>query len=156
QSSEIQQRLLALTSDDNLRVRYQLAFSLGELPPSPNRTAALVALAKRDVSDPYVRVALLSSLNEGAGRALSQLAADSSFIESKEGREMLASLAAQIGKQQRPEDISQTLQALAALAKADSPALPTIIQRLGVRSGTKLAEQVAAATGGKAETLMKS
>ena len=31
-----------------------------------------------------------------------------------------------------------------------------IIQRLAARSGTPLAEQIAAATGGKAETLMKS
>ena len=89
-------------------MRYQLAFSLGELPSSPERTAALVKLAKRDVADGYVRVAVLSSLGEGRGRALRQLAADDEFIEAKEGRELLASLAAQIGRQQRPEDIAET------------------------------------------------
>src|SRR5262245_30770069 len=34
-SSVIRQRLLALSADDELRVRYQLAFSLGDLPSSP-------------------------------------------------------------------------------------------------------------------------
>src|SRR5262249_2132284 len=78
------------------------------------------------------------------------------FVESREGREILASLAAQIGRQQRSEDVSEMLAALGTLSKADSPALPILIQRLAPRSGTPLAEQIAAATGGKAETLMKS
>src|SRR5439155_16760461 len=81
---------------------------------------------------------------------------DTQFLEAKEGRDLLASLATQIGRQQRPADIAETLQALAVLAKANSPALPAIVQRLGARSGTPLAEQIAIATGGKAETLMKS
>jgi putative membrane-bound dehydrogenase-like protein len=155
-SEAIRKQLLAMIDDDQPRVRYQLAFSLGELPPSPERTAALVKLAKRDIADGYLRVAVLSSLGENAGAALGQLANDAEFTDSREGREMLASLAAQIGRQQRPEDIAEMLQALSALAKANSPALPILIQRLAARSGTPLAEQIAAATGGKAETLMKS
>jgi len=103
-----------------------------------------------------VRVAVLSSLGEGAGEVLKELASDASFVESKEGREMLASVAAQIGRQQRPDDVKETLVALRALTAANSPTLPTIIQRLGAKSGTPLAEQIAVATGGKAEVLMKS
>src|SRR5205085_1934635 len=113
-------------------------------------------LAKRDLADGYVRLAVLSSLAEGAGEALKQLASDSQVVDSKEGREMLASLAAQVGRQQRPADIAATMTALRGLAEANSPALPTIIQRLAAKSGTPLAEQIAKATGGKAETLMKS
>lgn len=155
-SSAIQKRLLAMSDDDDLRVRYQLAFSLGELPNSTERNNALVKLAKRDIADGYVRVAVLSSLGQGAGQALRMLAADAQFLDAREGRELLASLATQVGRQQRPEDIAETLKALSALATSNSPALPTIIQRLGARTGTPLAEQIAAATGGKAETLMKS
>jgi putative membrane-bound dehydrogenase-like protein len=155
-SDAIRQRLLAMADDEQLRVRYQLAFSLGELPASAERNAALVKLAKRDAADGYVRLAVLSSLGEGAGDVLGQLAADSQFTEVKEGREMLVSLATQIGRQQRPEDIKQVLAALSALAKENSPLLPTVIQRLGARRGSPLAEQIAVATGGKADTLMKS
>src|SRR5437763_3945662 len=145
-----------MIDDENMLLRYQLAFSLGELPASKERNAALVKLAKRDIGDGYVRVAVLSSLGQGAGEALRILASDAQFLDAKEGRELLASLATQIGRQQRPDDIAETLQALSALAKGNSPALPTIVQRLGARAGTPLAEQIAAATGGKAETLMKS
>src|SRR5262249_37749164 len=109
-----------------------------------------------DVADGYVRVAVLSSLGQGSGDVLRQLSADPEFIEAREGRELVASLAAQIGRQQRPEDIADMLTALKALAQANSSALPIIIQRLAARSGSPLAEQIASATGGKAEALMKS
>jgi putative membrane-bound dehydrogenase-like protein len=155
-SAPIRERLLALADDAELRVRYQTAFSLGEMPNSPERNAALVKIEKRDLADGYVRSAVLSSLAEGAGEVVRLLAADPTFLDAKEGREMLASLATQIGKQQKPADISGTLEALTVLAKANSPALPTIVQRLGARAGSPLAEQIAKATGGKAETLMKS
>jgi putative membrane-bound dehydrogenase-like protein len=155
-STKIQRRLLDMIDDDQVRVRYQLAFSLGVLPSSPERNLALVKLAKRDVADGYVRVAVLSSLAQGAGETLRKLAADAEFTESREGRELVASLAAQIGRQQRPEDIAELLTAAKALAQANSTALPIIIQRVAARSGTSLAEQIAAATGGKAEMMMKS
>ncbi len=155
-SAAIRRKLLTMADDAELPVRYQLAFSLGELPSSSERTSALVKLVKRDLTDGYVRIAVLSSLVDGAGEVLKELAGDSQIVESREGRELLASLAAQIGRQQRPADISATLVALRTLAAADSPALPTIIQRLAAKSGTPLAEQIATATGGKAESLMKS
>ncbi len=153
-SAPICERLLAMTGDGELRVRYQLAFSLGELPPGPRRTHALVELAKRDAADGYVRVAVLSSLGEGAGAALSLIAADEKFAATREGRDLLTSLATQIGKQQRPDDVAETLQTLAALAEANSTLLPQLVQRLAARPKTPFAEQIAAATGGKAEALM--
>ena len=69
-SAAIRERMLALAGDVELRVRYQVAFSLGELANSKERNAALVKLAKRDAGDGYVRVAVLSSLAEGAGDVL--------------------------------------------------------------------------------------
>src|SRR5436190_6821523 len=59
-SAAIGKRLLSMADDPELRVRYQVAFSLGELPASRDRNAALVKIAKRDVADGYVRVAVLS------------------------------------------------------------------------------------------------
>ena len=155
-SPAIRERLLALAGDEVLRVRYQAAFSLSALPPSAQRTRALVQIAKRDAADGYVRVAVLSSLGQGAGEALAALAADVEFRDSKEGRELLGSLATQIGKQQRADDVAELLKTLAALTKENAAVLPLIVQRLGAREGSPLAEQVAAATGGRAEELMKS
>src|SRR2546422_620321 len=95
-----------------------------ESEPALARTHAMYAV------DGYIRLAVLSSLGQGAGEALSLLADDAEFRDSKEGREMLSSLTSQIGKQQRPDDIALTLTTLAALAKLNSPVLPTIVQRL--------------------------
>jgi putative heme-binding domain-containing protein len=156
ESTAIRERLLALTGDEVLRVRYQVAFSLGELPPTPQRTRALVEIAKRDAADGYLRVAVLSSLGQGAGEALAALAADSEFRDSQAGRELLAGLATQIGKQQRADDVAELLKTLATLTKENAAVLPLIVQRLAAREGSPLAEQVAAATGGRAEELMKS
>src|SRR5262249_22618137 len=104
-SAAVRQKLLAMTKDAELRVRYQLAFSLGALPSSAARNQALVDIVQRDAADGYVRMAVLSSLGEGAGEALALLAANETFRDTKEGRELVGSLAAQIGKQQRPEDL---------------------------------------------------
>ncbi len=154
-SAAIRERLIALVADPELRVRYQVAFSLGELSPSPQRNRALVGIAKRDGTDGYVRVAVLSSLGQGAGEALAAFAFEASFRDTQPGRELLASLATQIGKQQRADDIAETLKVLAALAKENAPALETIVSRLAAREGTPLAQQIAAATGGKADALIQ-
>ncbi|MDX1948182.1 MAG: c-type cytochrome [Pirellulaceae bacterium] len=153
-STAIREQLLAMTDDGELRVRYQLAFSLGELPASPQRSRALAAIALRDAANGYVRIALLSSLAHGAGEMLSLLASDPKFAARKEGRELLASLATQIGKQQRAEDVAQTLKTLTALTQSDLSVLQLIVQALAARPGTPLASQIAAATGGKAEELL--
>jgi putative membrane-bound dehydrogenase-like protein len=155
QSPAVRQRLVNMADDPDLRVRYQVAFSLGELPPSPPRNKALIQIAKRDGADGYLRLAVLSSFGLGAGEALAAIASDASFRDTQPGKELLASLAAQIGKQQRAEDIAETLRTMAALAKDGAPAMQTIVTRLGAREGTPLARQIAAATGGKAEELMQ-
>ncbi|MEX2176210.1 MAG: PVC-type heme-binding CxxCH protein [Pirellulaceae bacterium] len=154
-ATAIRSRLLRMTDDPELRVRYQLAFSLGELPASAQRNLALAALGKRDGADGYVRIAMLSSLGRGAGEVLTALAADAKYRDTKPGQELLGSLATQIGKQARADDVAELLKTLARLTAENSPAMPAIVQRLALRDGTPLARQVAAATGGKAESLMK-
>ena len=156
ESAAIRARLLAMTGDEALRVRYQLAFSLGELPPSAQRTAAVVEIARRDAADGYMRVALLSSLGGGAGEALAALARDAKFRESNEGRDLLGSLATQIGRQQRADDVAELLRTLAALTGENAAVLPLLVQRLAAKEGSPLAQQVSAATGGRAKELMQS
>jgi HEAT repeat protein len=153
-SAAIRARLVALASDPELRVRYQVAFSLGELPTSIQRNRALAEIAKRDAADGYVRIAVLSSLGEGAGEVLSLLLGDPEYRANKTAAELLGSLATQIGKQQRAEDVAETLKALAMLSKENSPLLAVIVQKLAAKEGSPLAEQIAAATGGKAEAVM--
>ena len=155
-SPTIAQRLIALHDDPALRVRYQLAFSLGELPSSPQRDAALAAIVRRDLDDPYIRLAVLSALGEGAGRVLALLAAEESVGTSRAGRELVASLAAQIGRQQRPDDLDAVVELLSKLVHVRSPLAALILERLAARPGTPLAARLEQATGGHAQELIQT
>ncbi|MEA3211664.1 MAG: hypothetical protein QOE70_4721 [Chthoniobacter sp.] len=60
-SSAVHERVVALASDPEVLVRRQAAFSLGALKDA-SATAALTELARREGSDPQMRVAILSSV----------------------------------------------------------------------------------------------
>jgi putative membrane-bound dehydrogenase-like protein len=64
--------LVRMTSDASPWVRYQLAFTLGEIR-HPERVTALASIVRRDAGDPWVRAAVLSSLAEGAGEMLEHM-----------------------------------------------------------------------------------
>lgn len=57
--------LLPLVEDPSSRVRFQLAFTLGEFKGA-RRLDALAVLARRDGAEPYLRAAILSSAGEDA------------------------------------------------------------------------------------------
>lgn len=155
ESPALRDRLLALANDPDLRVRYQLAFSLGEIPASPQRNSALALIARHDGGDVYVRTAVMSSLVQGAGQVLTDLANDPAFRQSKNGSVWLAALAGQIGKQQRAEDVAAVLNVLRQAAQQNPPMVQTLVRGLAPKAGSPLEKQVAAATKGQAEQLMK-
>ncbi|MGZ5519032.1 MAG: hypothetical protein ACXWJX_15145, partial [Limisphaerales bacterium] len=59
--SELKPKLLTMVNDPEIRVRYQLAFSLGEWI-DPRASEALVKIAARDVTNDEVQVAVMSSV----------------------------------------------------------------------------------------------
>src|SRR5262249_42801665 len=75
---DIRTRLDQLTEDPDLHVRYQLAFSLGAAPGEMS-SHALARLARRDGADPWVQMAILSSLSDQAGEVYRLLIADKNF-----------------------------------------------------------------------------
>src|SRR5262249_42571802 len=104
-SPEVRARLDKLTDDPDLRVRYQLAFSLGvvqgELP-----ARALARLALRDGIDSWMRLAILTSARDGAGDVFRLLMADRTFRGAAHGRTLLTTLATQIGAAGRGGDVA--------------------------------------------------
>jgi len=62
----LSEKLLAMTHDADLRVRFQLALSLGEFPQS-GIASALADLLRAGSDDPWMRAAVLSSAAEVAG-----------------------------------------------------------------------------------------
>jgi putative membrane-bound dehydrogenase-like protein len=155
ESPEIRERLVALADDSNLRVRYQLAFSLGSLPTS-SRTGPLTKILKRDGGERWVRLAAFSSLSEGAADVLAALAGDSQFRSSPVGRTVLSELATLIGVQARQHEVLTVLKALDDLpddTKSQATALLVGLSEGLARSGSPLREQIAARSG-KAKELL--
>ena len=122
----------ALASDPEIRVRFQLAFSLGEVN-SPAATAALRSLIDRDSDDPWMRVAILSSLASGADDALVHLLKQQPLNLSPALRAMRRQLAVCIGARKDPEELTAVFRSLAGASSSssDRPALLSVLAGLG-------------------------
>jgi putative membrane-bound dehydrogenase-like protein len=151
---ELRESVFALADDADPRVRYQVAFTAGE-SSGPRRTELLAKLAKTDPANNWMRVAIRSSLAEGSGRMLAALAGDATFRQSPAGRDWLKSLAEQIGKQQRTDDVAELIGALRGIPATETATLQSVLQGLAAKPGSPLAEKVAAATGGRADELTR-
>ncbi len=115
--------------DSSPSVRLQLAWSLGEFQ---NRGKALVLaqILTRDVADPWVRAAALSSLATGAANELQELTVMPLFLRSEPGQEFLKKLATMIGTSGRLDEVSQAL-AFLARAKLEPIAKFALLGALG-------------------------
>ncbi len=101
-------RLRALTPDASPRVRFQLAFTLGEID-HPDKLNALAELAQRDADSVWLRAAILNSLGDGAKRLFSLLLQQPGFRESAGGPEMLRQLITQLGARNLPGEVAFAL-----------------------------------------------
>ncbi|MEX2315588.1 MAG: PVC-type heme-binding CxxCH protein [Pirellulales bacterium] len=126
-SPSLRAKLVAMAADPDQRVRYQLAFSLGEVN-DPERARALAAILKRDADNKWIRLAVLSSLATGAGDVFTALAADKSWRSSEAGREVLYELSRYIGRQDKSQEIADIMPTLELLS-ADEISLSTAVVR---------------------------
>ena len=112
-ADNIRQGLLALINDPDVRVRYQLAFTLGEPGVVADRSKPLIRLARNSGSDPWLHAAILSSLSRGAGDLFVDLAA-SEGTKNGVDEAFLVELARLIGTQKNPKDMAIILSHLAS------------------------------------------
>jgi putative membrane-bound dehydrogenase-like protein len=129
-SSPLSAKLIGMADDPDLRVRYQLAFSLGELE-HPARTAALAALLRRDPSDPWIRLAVFSSLRHGAGEVFFRLAAYPAWRASDAGRQLLYELAKYIGRQNQSGEVTKLLLTFESFPTAEHLLATAVVRGLG-------------------------
>ncbi|HUS36040.1 MAG TPA: PVC-type heme-binding CxxCH protein [Verrucomicrobiae bacterium] len=110
-STELWKNLSARASDPVIGVRYQLAFTLGEIRHR-ERLQVLTELARRDAAEPMMRAAILSSLAEGPGEMFQTLAQE----PSSPGRaEVLRDLADVVGAANQPADLAHVQEALVSV-----------------------------------------
>ena len=146
-SPALRNRLVRMTADADPGVRYQLAFSLGAMSSSA-RNSALVDLAVRDASNPWMRLAVFSSLADGSGDVFQRLAKLTAFRSSEAGGIFLASLAEQIGAANRTNEVAGVLKALERLPVAERPLSEAWVQALARKQKGDDRKLLLAASGG--------
>jgi putative membrane-bound dehydrogenase-like protein len=102
----ITELMLALADDPDAMVRFQAAFSLGDVKDS-RAAKALAAIASKDRADPWTRLAVLSALTGRLGAFVDALRDDPTFIASEEGRSWLAEVAEMAGHGGKSAEIAE-------------------------------------------------
>jgi putative membrane-bound dehydrogenase-like protein len=101
-------QLRQMAVDPSLRVRHQLALTMGEIR-HPEGARVLAGLFSRASGNPWMQTAILSSLAEGAGDVFVNLANDPRIRGDTDGWEFLRRLVTLIGVKRRPEEVGQVL-----------------------------------------------
>ncbi|MFV1966599.1 MAG: PVC-type heme-binding CxxCH protein [Pirellulaceae bacterium] len=129
ESPALRAGLYALVGDDDIRVRYQLAFTLGNIPGT-QATDALVAISRRDVGDPWIRLAVKSSCYGRVGEIFSQLAADASWRSGEAARHFLEELAEQAGRQKQKDQVVEVINCLNGLEEDERALAQAVVRGL--------------------------
>ncbi|MES2793655.1 MAG: PVC-type heme-binding CxxCH protein [Planctomycetota bacterium] len=126
----IAEKLLSMTDDEAYRVRWQLAFTFGEIK-SPAGADGLAKLAQRDMSDSDMRTAWLSSIAGQAGPLFARLLADKKFNAQPAAGTLLGQLAAVAGAIPDGGHAGQVLSALTLAPDLKLAQQQKLLQSLG-------------------------
>src|SRR5262249_11881467 len=115
----IRAQMQKMVKDDDLRVRYQLAFSLGAVE-GDMPAKVLHQLAVNDGSDPWVRLAILTSAHGRRGELFQALTSDDKLRRAAGGKLLANALAVQIGAANQPNELAGFLKALDHVKAAEA------------------------------------
>ena len=108
-SPQIFHWLAVAAQDPSEWVRYQLAFTLGEIS-TIEKPSLFAGILNHDPADTWIQTAILSSLSDGGGRFFVLLAADPAYRGSDSGADFLQKLLDFVGVQDQPDEVSTVLQ----------------------------------------------
>jgi len=153
-SPDIQKQMLALAEDASLEVQYQAAFSLGAFE-SAARNQALAEILTRHVSNHWMRMAVQSSLNQGAGEVFSLLARNPELLKEKQTQAFLVALAVQIGAQNEAENVKLLLASLEKLSDSNQKLTDVLFRNLLSRASRSTKNVIAQSTSVHTAKLLK-
>jgi putative membrane-bound dehydrogenase-like protein len=104
-------QLRLMAADPSIRVRYQLAFTVGELRRL-DKTQVLTDILWHNPGNLWMQAAILSSLADGAGDLFVSLAGDARVQGDVVGQDWLRRLAAMIGVMSQPAEVAKVLASL--------------------------------------------
>lgn len=129
-SSALVTKLCTMATDADLRVRYQLAFTLGEIKDD-RRYQALATIARENGDDKWIRLAVFSSLKNGAGDVFAKLIADKAWRSTDQGKSLLTDLSGLIARQNDHQAMSQLVAGLESLPPEENGLSIAIVRGLG-------------------------
>lgn len=153
-SPNIQKQMLALAEDASLEVQYQAAFSLGAFE-SAARNQALAEILTRHVSNHWMRMAVQSSLNQGAGEVFSLLVKNPELLKAKQAQAFLVALAVQIGAQNEAENVKLLLASLDKLSDSNQKLTDVLFRNLLSRASRSTKNVIAQSTSVHTAKLLK-
>ena len=152
--ADIRAAVLSFADDVDLRVRYQVAFTLGAFT-GDEATRALSKLAIRDGTDSWMQLAILSSIGQRRGEFLAALLSDPETRSLAHVRAMLNTVAVQIGAANSKAELATMIRQLDLLAAdANGKSLAEELVRNLVSKQPAAKEMLAGATGGKAREIL--
>jgi putative membrane-bound dehydrogenase-like protein len=152
-SAAIVAKMCSMIGDDDLRVRYQLAFSLGAV--STRKTnSALAKMVVEDGQDSWMRLAVFTSLHEGAGQVFAELNDAEAFRKTSHGSEFLSSLTEQIGTANRKDEIAVVIRTLQELTVDEKAFAQKLVEALVKNQKGADRERILAAASGKAGEIL--
>jgi putative membrane-bound dehydrogenase-like protein len=104
---------LDLSNDPDAKVRFQAALSLGE-SDDPRVVKALAAIVVRDLDDPWIRPAVLSSCAHRSDLLLVALTQRADFLSKAPAAAWLEELATVVGARNGSAEVDRTCQAITA------------------------------------------
>lgn len=104
-ASVLRRRILELADDNDVRVRFQVAFTLGEMS-GDDASASLARLAARDGADRWCRIAILSSAADRADQLLAGILTHEPFEPSVRD-DLARQLAAIVGTRGKEEELAR-------------------------------------------------
>jgi putative membrane-bound dehydrogenase-like protein len=113
-STLLRQEVIAMAEDPAIRVRFQVALSLGEAP-APRTAAPLARIGWRDARDPWVRSAILSSSARNPLEVLAALldqAHHPDLLNRDSGLVLTGRLAFMVGARGRADEVVRALDAI--------------------------------------------
>lgn len=112
--------VLALASDDDLRVRTQCALALGECSSAHEATATLAQILARDLDNSWLTTAVLSSVRFSPLALLEAVVKHDKFVQHPSASALFEQLAAMIAQRGKSQEIGKLLVSLTRQPLADA------------------------------------
>ena len=129
-SPKVVEKLAGLIGDENYRVRFQLAFSLGDIK-NERAGKALAEMAARFADDAAIRIAVLSSSSGKAHLIAAQLLENEPFRNTPAAAAIFKQLAGVTGAEKDPAGAIQLLASIAQLSDNSLAVQRLLLQSLG-------------------------